>query len=142
MILTGCSGWRTMLVVPELEREVELLWQLRDTRKHLRLLRNERDRIEDEVHHLKWSLKFENLNADRKKKLICALDQLEAEMDKVRITHQQAQRECHQKFHKVWGQLMKTGYQNSRFAHQCEVTRSCDLKLNAKVLEQKRGVTK
>lgn len=21
-------------------------------------------------------------------------------------------------FHKVWGQLMKTGYQNSRFAHQ------------------------
>uniref|UniRef100_A0A453LW58 Uncharacterized protein n=1 Tax=Aegilops tauschii subsp. strangulata TaxID=200361 RepID=A0A453LW58_AEGTS len=23
-----------------------------------------------------------------------------------------------QKFHKVWGQLMKTGYQNSRFAHQ------------------------
>ncbi|CAN1835806.1 Cytosolic purine 5'-nucleotidase [Linum perenne] len=49
-------GWRTMLVVPELEREVELLWQLRDTRK----------------------------------------------------------------FHKVWGQLMKTGYQNSRFAHQVE----------------------
>ncbi|CAI0383055.1 unnamed protein product [Linum tenue] len=113
-------GWRTMLVVPELEREVELLWQLRDTRRQLRLLRNERDHIEDEVHHLKWSLKFENLNADRKKKLCGTLDQLEAERDKVRITHQQAQRECHQKFHKVWGQLMKTGYQNSRFAHQVE----------------------
>lgn len=27
------AGWRTMLVVPELEREVELLWQLKDTRK-------------------------------------------------------------------------------------------------------------
>lgn len=27
------SGWRTMLVVPELEREVELLWGLRDSRK-------------------------------------------------------------------------------------------------------------
>ncbi|GAB2267341.1 hypothetical protein Dimus_002327 [Dionaea muscipula] len=26
-------GWRTMLVVPELEREVQLLWELRDTRK-------------------------------------------------------------------------------------------------------------
>ncbi|MQM06986.1 hypothetical protein Taro_039819 [Colocasia esculenta] len=23
-------------------------------------------------------------------------------------------------FHKVWGQLMKTGFQNSRFAHQVE----------------------
>lgn len=25
---------------------------------------------------------------------------------------------CFLQFHKVWGQLMKTGYQNSRFAHQ------------------------
>lgn len=27
------TGWRTMLVVPELEREVGLLWELRDNRK-------------------------------------------------------------------------------------------------------------
>lgn len=27
------SGWRTMLVVPELEKEVELLWELRNMRK-------------------------------------------------------------------------------------------------------------
>lgn len=26
-------GWRTMLVVPELERYVEFLWELMDTRK-------------------------------------------------------------------------------------------------------------
>nr|CAB3498008.1 unnamed protein product [Digitaria exilis] len=38
----------------------------------------------------------------------------------VRGLHQEAQRQHHQKFHKVWGQLMKTGYQNSRFAHQVE----------------------
>lgn len=63
--------------------------------------------------------------------------------DHVRLCHQKAQRESHQKvkcrvyhqckttslklqcsccvlvqFHKVWGQLMKTGYQSSRFAHQ------------------------
>ncbi|KAH8517466.1 hypothetical protein H0E87_005416 [Populus deltoides] len=49
-------GWRTMLIVPELEREVRLLWEQRNSNK----------------------------------------------------------------FHKVWGQLMKTGYQNSRFAHQVE----------------------
>ncbi len=28
--------------------------------------------------------------------------------------------EHHERFHKVWGQLLKTGYQNSRFAHQVE----------------------
>ncbi|KAL5987044.1 hypothetical protein ACLOJK_041039 [Asimina triloba] len=51
------TGWRTMLVVPELEREIELLWESRDIRKELRLLRKERDLIEDKIHHLKWSLK-------------------------------------------------------------------------------------
>ncbi|ONI32664.1 hypothetical protein PRUPE_1G379000 [Prunus persica] len=113
-------GWRTMLVVPELEREVELLWELRDTRKQLRKLRNERDLIEDKIHHLKWSLKFEDTSADEKQKLSSEYNALESERDRVRITHQDAQRECHKMFHKIWGQLMKTGYQNSRFAHQVE----------------------
>ncbi|KAH0459737.1 hypothetical protein IEQ34_012551 [Dendrobium chrysotoxum] len=62
-----------MLVVPELEKEVELLWDSRKTRK--------------------------------------------SERDRVRHQHQKIQRERHQN---VWGQLMKTGYQNSRFAHQVE----------------------
>ncbi|KAK3009760.1 hypothetical protein RJ639_014278, partial [Escallonia herrerae] len=72
-------GWRTMLVVPELEREVELLSETRDTRKQLRLLRSERDCIEDKIHHLKWSLRFEGLNADEKQKLSCELEILEVE---------------------------------------------------------------
>lgn len=113
-------GWRTMLVVPELEREVELLWELKDMRKQLRLLRNERDHIEDRIHHLKWSLKFEDLNEDNKQQISATLGELEDQRDEKRLSHQQAQRECHQMFHKVWGQLMKTGYQNSRFAHQVE----------------------
>ncbi|KAG6624908.1 5'-nucleotidase domain-containing protein 4-like isoform X1 [Carya illinoinensis] len=113
-------GWRTMLVVSELEREVELLWKLRDTRKQLRLLRNQRDFIEDKIHRVKWSLKFEDVDVDEKHKMSSALDELESQRKQVRSAHQQAQRECHQKFHKVWGQLMKTGYQNSRFAHQVE----------------------
>ncbi|KAK4746260.1 hypothetical protein SAY87_012572 [Trapa incisa] len=113
-------GWRTMLVVPELEREVELLWELRDSRKKLRLLRNDRDQIEDKIHHLKWSLRFENVEPEKKQKLSSTVMELEVKRDEVRLIHQKAQRECHLKFHKVWGQLMKTGYQNSRFAHQVE----------------------
>ncbi|KAF7817577.1 5'-nucleotidase domain-containing protein 4-like isoform X1 [Senna tora] len=113
-------GWRTMLVVPELEQEVELLWELRKTRKELQFLRSERDRIEDNIHRLKWSLKFENLEADAKQKLSLEVDNLELEREKVRLSHQEAQRKFHQKFHEPWGQLMKTGYQNSRFAHQVE----------------------
>ncbi|KAL0438541.1 UNVERIFIED_CONTAM: Cytosolic purine 5'-nucleotidase [Sesamum latifolium] len=113
-------GWRTMLVVPELEKEVELLWTLRDTRKKLQLLRNERDHIEDEIHHLKWYLRFDGVNVVNKEELLAELAKLQSQQEQLRLSHQEAQRECHQKFHKVWGQLLKTGYQNSRFAHQVE----------------------
>ncbi|XP_057793997.1 uncharacterized protein LOC131010525 isoform X2 [Salvia miltiorrhiza] len=113
-------GWRTMLVVPELEKEVELLWTLRETRKELQLLRNKRDHIEDQIHHLKWSLRFDGKKSVNNEDILSELDKLECEQERARLSHQQAQRVCHQKFHKVWGQLMKTGYQNSRFAHQVE----------------------
>ncbi|KAG6401012.1 hypothetical protein SASPL_137857 [Salvia splendens] len=127
--------WRTMLVVPELEKEVELLWTLRETRKELQLLRYKRDHIEDQIHHLKWSLRFDGMNSVNNEELLSELNKLECEQEGARLSHQEAQRECHQKqtttkvlnqlidmsqFHKVWGQLMKTGYQNSRFAHQVE----------------------
>ncbi|XP_008787254.1 5'-nucleotidase domain-containing protein 4 isoform X2 [Phoenix dactylifera] len=93
-------GWRTMLVVPELEEEVKLLRKNMDFRKMLRQLRREQDLVEDKLHRLKWTLRFEDPEIDRKLHLSSELHQLE--------------------FHKVWGQLMKTGFQNSRFAHQVE----------------------
>ncbi|CAL5418303.1 unnamed protein product [Camellia sinensis] len=114
-------GWRTMLVVPELEKEVEFLWECRGTRKQLRLLRNERDLIEDKIHHLKWSLKFEGLNGDEKEKLSTELEKLEGLKERKFVSVINSLSEnVTKRFHKVWGQLMKTGYQNSRFAHQVE----------------------
>ncbi|WOK97080.1 hypothetical protein Cni_G05788 [Canna indica] len=113
-------GWRTMLVVPELEKEVELLCQSIDMRKNLRKLRMDRDLVEDRIHHLKWSLNFDMLDPKKEQILSSELHELELSREKIRQQHQNFQREFHQKFHKVWGQLMKTGYQNSRFAHQVE----------------------
>ncbi|XP_031407133.1 cytosolic purine 5'-nucleotidase-like isoform X2 [Punica granatum] len=113
-------GWRTMLIVPELETEVRLAWETRNIRKELGMMRLEHDNIEDSIHRLKWSLKFENLTDERKQVLSFKLDDLETRNNEVRLAHQDALREWHQKFHKVWGQLMKTGYQNSRFAHQVD----------------------
>lgn len=113
-------GWRTMLVVPELEKELELLSETRKSRKDLRNLRRERDLVEDQIHHLNWSLKFEHLDDHQNHKYQFLLKELESKRNYLRQEHQLTQREVHQKFHKVWGQLMKTGYQNSRFAHQVE----------------------
>ncbi len=38
----------------------------------------------------------------------------------VREKHRTKLRQHHQQFHLVWGQLLKTGYQNSQLAHQAE----------------------
>ena len=43
---------------------------------------------------------------------------LRRQRDEVREKHRRLLQAHHERFHKVWGQLMKTGYQNSRFAHQ------------------------
>jgi hypothetical protein len=53
--------------------------------------------------------RFENLTEDEKEKLFSEHDILLQKKEHVRRLHQEAQR-----------QLMKTGYQNSRFAHQVE----------------------
>ncbi|CAK8569626.1 unnamed protein product [Lathyrus sativus] len=113
-------GWRTMLVIPELEREVQLLWELRDYRKDLRLLRSKDDSIADKMHDLNRSLKLENPDDHTKHKLNSKLDELKLEREMVRLSNQEMLRKLHLKFHEPWGQLMKTGYQNSRFAHQVE----------------------
>ncbi|EPS70199.1 hypothetical protein M569_04560, partial [Genlisea aurea] len=108
-------GWRTMLVVPELEKEVQLLSKLWKTREQLRVLRLNRDQIEDRLHHIMW-----NRSSEAAEFMEEEVESLKADREKFRSTHQQSQRELHQQFHEVWGQLMKTGYQNSRFAHQVE----------------------
>ncbi|KAI7734892.1 hypothetical protein M8C21_003979, partial [Ambrosia artemisiifolia] len=113
-------GWRTMFIVPELEREARILSSSRETRKKLKLLRDERDKIEDQGYHWKWSLEYEDMDASEKEKLTAKLELLEGYRSRVRAAHQEAQRSFHQQFHPVWGQLMKAGYQNSRFAHQVE----------------------
>ncbi|KAK1427307.1 hypothetical protein QVD17_15990 [Tagetes erecta] len=113
-------GWRTMLIVPELEKEARILSSSWETRKKLQLLRIEREQIEDQTHHLKWSLDHGNLDGVEKEDTSSKLEILEVQGARVRAAHQESQRSYHQKFHPVWGQLMKTGYQNSRFAHQVE----------------------
>lgn len=113
-------GWRTMLVVPELDKELQLFYQTVGIRKEFRFLRQQREILDDKIQRLDWVLRFESHNVQDHKKLQSEIDALQVERDKIRESHRQAQRICHQKFHKTWGQLMKTGYQNSRFAHQVE----------------------
>ncbi|XP_042493669.1 5'-nucleotidase domain-containing protein 4-like isoform X2 [Macadamia integrifolia] len=115
-------GWRTMLVIPELANELKLLGNSRDSRKGLRLLRKERDVIENRIHNLQCSLSLKStgIKAEDMLNVSPELRELESQREEKCLQHQQTQQQYHHRFHKVWGQLMKTGYQNSRFAHQVE----------------------
>jgi hypothetical protein len=58
------TGWRTMLVVPELEFELEMLAQTYSIRKEISKLRMLRDVLEDKLQSLEWALRFHNLTVE------------------------------------------------------------------------------
>jgi 5'-nucleotidase len=111
-------GWRTMLIVPELSHELDVL---QDCRKggfldELKDLREQRDALDEQRQRLAFQKRIKKLNDDDRK-----LDKkLEKTYGEVRDKHRQRTREYHEKFHYVWGALLKSGCQNSRFAHQVE----------------------
>ncbi|KAL3681953.1 hypothetical protein R1sor_024909 [Riccia sorocarpa] len=107
-------GWRTMLVVPELEKEMELLNDTAELHKEVTILRQLRDKLEDNLQQLLWVAQFGETAEERK--------EAKSEIEKVQVnlSIQQNLSVLGLLFHKVWGQLMKTGYQNSRFGHQVE----------------------
>ncbi|KAJ7526309.1 hypothetical protein O6H91_16G001300 [Diphasiastrum complanatum] len=113
-------GWRTMLVVPELEKELMLLHETTEIRKEIRRLRHLREGLEDVLRRQEWKLKFDQYSGEEQENILREVQSLQAQRDKVCGLHRQMQRNYHNKFHEIWGQLMKTGYQNSRFAHQVE----------------------
>eukprot|EP00850_Spirogloea_muscicola_P001297 SM000005S17094 [mRNA] locus=s5:81919:86587:+ [translate_table: standard] len=83
-------------------------------------LRQQRDALDDSIQRLEWAIKLEDSTEESRAEFIHDIKNLQVQRDAVRELHRRAQQDCHQMFHRVWGQLMKTGYQNSRFAHQVE----------------------
>jgi 5'-nucleotidase len=146
-------GWRTMLVVPELEAELDILSRSGGAAAELRTLRGARDALEDQIQRLVWAVAHGEgaagtggrgsgcdgggggerggspsppgtppppppLPGDEDYPALIA--NLKAQRDAVRAKHRALLRAHHERFHAVWGRLLKTGYQNSRFAHQVE----------------------
>lgn len=118
-------GWRTMLVIPELETELRMLLHQQDAMKELKLLRQQRDAVEDQLQRLQWRLEnVADLGDGQKDDDKVALEEvvrnLSDQRKSIRERHKRLLKEYHEGFHPVWGQLFKTGYKNSRYAHQAE----------------------
>ncbi|EFJ52026.1 hypothetical protein VOLCADRAFT_56272 [Volvox carteri f. nagariensis] len=116
-------GWRTMLVVPELELELEKLGRSMKMQEELRQLRQLRDEYDDRIQRLKWSIRCSSSRQGAPGASRGGEDgSAEAQADRAQLKsrHSALLRAHHRQFHPIWGQLMKTGHQNSRFAHQIE----------------------
>ncbi|KIY96271.1 hypothetical protein MNEG_11691 [Monoraphidium neglectum] len=112
-------------VVPELEMELEVAAMSMNTQRELQKLRAQRDDLADQIERLEWAIAHgaELLPAahepaqDARR---AALDALVSQKGQVKARHSATLRAYHEAFHPVWGRLLKTGYQNSRYAHQMD----------------------
>ena len=116
-------GWRTMLIVPEMEHEIEVLNRNIGMPKQLFHMRRRRDALEDQLQRVRWKIAerdggLTQFPEEDKKDMESEMAILNEEYEELREEHSRHLAEFQGKFHTIWGQFMKTGYQNSRFANQ------------------------
>ncbi|GIL92323.1 hypothetical protein Vretifemale_19856, partial [Volvox reticuliferus] len=92
--------------------------------EELRQLRHLRDEYDDRIQRLRWSIRSnKGMGADgvedqAYRDALQLLQAAETDRAQLKARHSALLRNHHRQFHPVWGQLMRTGHQNSRFAHQ------------------------
>jgi HAD superfamily 5'-nucleotidase-like hydrolase len=117
-------GWRTMLIIPELEHEVNHLNhpETRALSSAIDEKRLKRDELDEWIDSLERELVSQpsELTPERRAKIIEERDLARMEMEAMRGDIISDVEKLHKRFHPVWGQLFKSGPQNSRFAEQVE----------------------
>eukprot|EP00798_Chlamydomonas_sp_ICE-L_P013215 gene13215-19051_t len=95
---------------------------LQSVYQELQLLRKHRDLLDDQIQRYEWAVKQGNVPKDPEAyaKNLEMLGDMRSRRDKLKMRHTKLLADHHSHFHPVWGQLLKTGHQNSRFAHQLE----------------------
>jgi vacuolar-type H+-ATPase subunit I/STV1 len=122
-------GWRTMLVINELEAELSALAKFKDEFRRYEELLELKDELDDELQKLQIEAdglehasknKVRSGKNERIEQIRASIESIAGKRDSTRESLRRSMRKYHQNFHPIWGQLMKTGHQNSRFAAQVE----------------------
>jgi len=122
-------GWRTVLIVPELLKEIEQAQQSANLLKQISSLRAERAELDMEISDLlmkKLSLSLRSevgdVEADAKKatEMDTELQLLREKRLAISDYLTEVIELHHTGFHPLWGQLFKAGHQNSRWAQQVQ----------------------
>ena len=109
-------GWRTMLVINELNDEIESLEAYKEDFKQYEELIQIKDELDDEIQRLQVNQESSSADKNLKDRIATLVEKRNSTREAMR----RSMKKYHQNFHPIWGQLMKTGHQNSRFAAQVE----------------------
>lgn len=108
-------GWRTAMIVPELEEEIKVFQQQMPLEKRIAELRCLRDELSSFGDNLRSELN--SATDDKEKELLMEkLDMVYHDDKKIKEVTSKMNYDYHMAFHPVWGQMFKAGYQDSRFA--------------------------
>jgi hypothetical protein len=122
-------GWRTMLVIEELEHEIHTLIHLKSKYEICNELGFNRERLEDEYERLFIALNAKKCGREILQKELRHLSQEELQdkvtemsknVDRARLLEKNELKNYHTGFHPIWGEMMKAGRQNSRFSAQVQ----------------------
>ncbi|CAM9518703.1 unnamed protein product [Ectocarpus sp. 12 AP-2014] len=107
-------GWRTCLIVPELENEMKANREHRDLRVEVNMLRTLQYHLDTRLDDVRLQAMGEGPDSPA----AAELSKLEEEQVQLKSLLRGNGLMLHSKFHPDWGQLFKSGYQDSRFATQ------------------------
>ncbi|CAM9705762.1 unnamed protein product [Pylaiella littoralis] len=107
-------GWRTCLIVPELESEMNANRENRDLRVEVNTLRILQYDMDVELDRVRLQAIEEGPDSPA----ATELSKLEEDQRHLKSLLREDSLQLHSKFHPDWGQLFKSGYQDSRFATQ------------------------
>tara|TARA_B110001452_G_scaffold240804_1_gene222585 strand:- start:10 stop:1581 length:1572 start_codon:yes stop_codon:yes gene_type:complete len=116
-------GWRTVLIIPELDHEVEQMEIAEERRRDYETLRDSRAEMQKdlEIHSLRQlQLKIDGAEGDELDELQTQTEALSAQIAEMNDELSASIQDWHEDFHPVWGAMLKAGHQNSKWAQQVE----------------------
>ncbi|EKX41962.1 hypothetical protein GUITHDRAFT_112094 [Guillardia theta CCMP2712] len=120
-------GWRTALVVPELQHEVDVMLREKVRSKRIQELRELRDELDEWVDRLSLLLVSCDEDeacalTDRRESIASELEKAKEEIRTVKTVYAEELLMYHSAFHPVWGQMFKPDASRSLTGWQLEET--------------------
>jgi HAD superfamily 5'-nucleotidase-like hydrolase len=108
-------NWRTALVFDPLKDEVESIQASRQTQTKIDLLMNEKEKLERQLNQLEMERFQTGKKLDRPK-----VNGIYAEIERINTTISEDIKDYRRHFNPFWGEMMRAGQEESRFADQME----------------------